>query len=120
MLASSFLKNKGVLVSCDFSGAMVNRLQENYSQLEEENDYVRVQGNKYVVDLQTDFCEFSDETCTALKNKCDLESIIKDQGDFRKLVYGCQANNELLPFPDASFGAYIANLSVQIVNNPMN
>jgi len=60
MLATSFLKNKGVLVSCDYSGAMINRLFENYSQVEEENEYSRVVGNKYVIEQKTDFSEFSD------------------------------------------------------------
>ena len=30
MLAQTLLKQKGVLVSCDYSGAMIQRLKENY------------------------------------------------------------------------------------------
>lgn len=78
MLATSFLKNKGVLVSCDYSGGMVNRLLENYSQVEEENEYARVEGNKYVIEQKTDFSEFSDQTGTTLKNTCDIETVIKE------------------------------------------
>ena len=47
----------------------------------------------------------------------DIDQIIKDQGEFRKFVFGCQANNEFLPFADASFGAYIANLSLMLVDD---
>ena len=46
--------------------------------------------------------------------------IIGEQGEFRKFVYGCRANNELLPFDDGVFDAYVANLSLQLVNNPKN
>ena len=37
MLASSFLKLKGVLVSCDFSSNMIKKLAYNYNQ--SDNDY---------------------------------------------------------------------------------
>lgn len=117
MLASSFLKPKGVLVSCDYSNAMVKRLQENYHS--EHSDFLKVQGNKFQYD-STDYTEFADDSNKSLKNKCDLDQIISQQGDFRKFVLGCQANNEILPFADQSFNAYIANLSVMIVENPRN
>jgi SAM-dependent methyltransferase len=52
MLASNFLKIKGVLVSCDYSGAMVNRLKENYTL--EDTDYCKVPGNKCMFD-DTDY-----------------------------------------------------------------
>ena len=60
-LAQAFLKQKGVLVSCDYSGDMVKRVHENYSQ--KENDYVEVPGNKYFVDTETDYLSFTDDTC---------------------------------------------------------
>ena len=55
-----------------------------------------------------------------MKNKLDLEAIIGQQGEFRKFVYGCRINAELLPFADNYIGAYIANLSVHLVDNPKN
>ena len=118
MLAQNFLKQKSVLVSCDFSGAMVNKLYQNYA--ESNNDYSKVEGNKFLIDTKTNYNEFADDTNTILKNHFDVEKIITEQGDFRKLVLGCQANNEILPFPNDSFEAYIANLSVMLVNNPKN
>ena len=118
MLASTFLKKGGVLVSCDYSKNMVTKLATNYQS--EENDYSLVEGNKSFIDLETNYVEFSDESCSKLKNHCDLESIVNAQGEFKKFVFGCQANNELLPFPDNYFNAYIANLSVMLVNKPIN
>ena len=50
----------------------------------------------------------------------DLESIIASQGDFKKFIFGCRANNENLPFKDGWFTSYIASLSVMIVDNPRN
>ena len=35
-------------------------------------------------------------------------------------MYGCSANNELLPFSDGVFDIYIANLSLMLVNNHLN
>ena len=35
-------------------------------------------------------------------------------------MYGCTANNELLPFADGIFDIYIANLSLMLVNNHLN
>ena len=46
--------------------------------------------------------------------------MIETQKPFRKLVIGCQANNECLPFKDETFGAYISNLSLMLVVNPQN
>lgn len=80
---------------------------------------MKVPGNKSFFD-ETNYTEFADETNKSLKHKCDIEKIIEQQGDFRKFVLGTQANNELLPFSDSSFDAYISNLSVMIVNNPLN
>ena len=120
LLAQSYLSpDKGVLVSCDISEGMVKRVAENYAD-EERQDYSKIPGNKHLVNTTTNFCEFTDDTCSKLKHHCDLDTIIKDQGDFRKFVYGCRANNELLPFADGSFDSYIANLSLQIVDNPKN
>lgn len=48
LLASSFLKIKGVLVSCDFSKKMVQRLEFNYENT--DSDFTKVDGNKYKID----------------------------------------------------------------------
>ena len=45
---------------------------------------------------------------------------MQEQGAFRKFVYGCQANNECLPFPDGYFDAYLAPLSLMLVHNYNN
>ena len=74
MLASTFLKKGGVLVSCDFSKNMVTKLAANYQN--EENDYVLIDGNKSFIDLEIDYTEFSDENYNQLKNHCNIESIV--------------------------------------------
>ena len=55
-----------------------------------------------------------------LKHVCDLNKIVEGQGSYNKFVYGCRANSEILPFSDNSFNAYISNLSLMIVSNPVN
>ena len=37
-----------------------------------------------------------------------------------RLVYGCWANNEALPFLDDTFDCYLSNLSLQTVDNYRN
>ena len=53
---------------------------------------------------------------------CDLEATISEKAgqDYNKFVFGCQANNEKLPFADGYFDAYISNLSLMIVHNHKN
>ena len=67
---------------------MVRKLSHNYSQ-QKESDYSLVPGNKSLFDLETDYVKFSDNQCTKLKNNCNINSIVKAQGKFRKFVYGC-------------------------------
>lgn len=74
MLAQNFLKKKGVLVSCDFSQAMVNKLHQNFAEF--DNDYVKVEGNKFHVDTTTNFLEFADESNSSLKNHFEVEKIV--------------------------------------------
>ena len=70
MLANTFLKQGGVLVSCDFSIKMMEALKNSFEN--EECDYTKVPGNKLSVDLETDYLAFLDDKSTELKNKCDL------------------------------------------------
>lgn len=95
-LATSFLKRGGVLVSCDYSKNMVDNVIERYNS--DDTDYSLVKGNKFVGETEKDYTECTDDSGTKLKYDCDLEAIVKSQEPFRKLVYGCQANNEILPF----------------------
>ena len=105
-----------MLVSCDFSSAMVAKLGANY----EPADFCWVPGNKFVLEKEVDYCEGGGED--KLKHRCDLEQVVRASTNgeaFRKLVYGCRANNELLPFADEIFTAYMAPLSAMLVNNPL-
>ena len=58
LLASSFLKIKGVLVSCDFSKKMVERLANNYQNT--DSDFPKVNGNKFIIDTSIDYTELED------------------------------------------------------------
>jgi len=49
ILASSFLKEGGVLVSSDFAIKMMDILKNKYES--EDCDYTKVPGNKLVIDL---------------------------------------------------------------------
>jgi len=79
-----------------------------------------VEGNKCVVDADTDYLKFKEGSKTELVNTCDLDTVIKAQGEFNKLVFGCKANNEVLPFPSDSFDSYIAGMSLMLVANHRN
>lgn len=96
---------------------MVKKLKETF---QEEQDYNLAPGNKCLIDTETDYNEFVEGSTCELKNKCDLDKIIEAQGSFNKFIYGCQANNECLPFPDNYFEAYLAPLSLMLVHNHRN
>jgi len=110
MLATSFLKQGSVLVSCDFSESMVKKLHHNY--YEGNQDFTLNPANKFYIDTETDYQNL----------KCDLDKVISEKAgeEFKKFVFGCRANNEVLPFPDNYFDAYISNLSLHIVHNHKN
>ena len=38
---------------------------------------------------ETNYTEFADKSSKSLKNHFDLDKAILDQGQFRKLVFGC-------------------------------
>jgi len=65
----------------------VKKVHQNYSQ--KDNDYVKVEGNKFLIDIETNYNEIADESNASLKNLCDLDKLEADQGDFRKFVFGC-------------------------------
>ena len=116
LLANAFLKPNAVLVSCDISNEMLVKVKQTFDTA----DWTKVAGNKCVVDLETDYREFKAGSNSELANLCDIDAIQAAQGEFNRFVFGCRANNELLPFADGSFNAYIANLSLMLVNNHVN
>ena len=69
----------------------------------EESDFSMVQGNKMVFDCETDYVADSSA-------RVDLDAIVTSQGEFRKMLYGCQASGTALPFPDNWFTSYVSNL----------
>lgn len=107
-LARSFLRGSGsTLVSCDFSQAMVQKMEQRYAQ----SDYKRLDGNKVTIDLATDYASVENT------DRVDLARIMQENQPYDKLVYGCMADNMRLPFEDNTFEAYISNLSLMIVQH---
>lgn len=105
MLANSYLSHKsGVLVSSDFSAPVMKQ----FAQVVPSSEFAMVEGNKvHLIPLDQDMTQ-----------QLDLEAIIAEQGPFRKLVIGCQANNEQLRFKSDTFECYIASFSLHLVNDP--
>ena len=74
----------------------------------EQSDFSEVAGNKFTIDSETDYTDQSE------RKMLDLNKIIQEQGQFKRLVVGCMADNMCLPFHDSTFEAYVANLSLMI------
>ena len=100
IIAQSLLSKQEspVFVVSDFSQEMMRMTARRF----DESDYKLIDGNKVVVDSETDFVSNGE--------RIDLDAIVADQGQFRKLVYGCRASGSALPFPDAWFDCYVSNL----------
>lgn len=107
-LAKTMLQRGGVLVATDFSEKFIDIMVEKFESAEE--DYSKVEGNKYKVEAKD------------LPEGFDLNAFLKDQNfkDTERFVLGAVANNECLPFADAQFDCYIANLSLMLVDNYKN
>mmetsp|Transcript_17642 Transcript_17642/g.51353 ORF Transcript_17642/g.51353 Transcript_17642/m.51353 type:complete len:321 (-) Transcript_17642:138-1100(-) len=109
LISKNFLKSgNSVLVSTDFSKGMLSKLKTIY----DESDFTKVPGvaNSYMVDGDTEHPEKEDTFV-------DIEAL-KPKESFNKFVYACRADNQRLPFADNYFGAYLANLTMQLVQRP--
>lgn len=82
-------------------------MQERF---ENHSDFGEVKGNVVTIDTETDF--------TGGDLVADVDSVITSAGDFKKLVYGCQASGSKLPFKDAYFDAYVSNMVLQLIDDP--
>ena len=49
--------------------------------------------------------------------RVDLQTLMEDNAPYSKLAFGCIADNLRLPFEDATFEAYVSNLSLMIVQH---
>ena len=90
IISSAVLSRQGspVLVVSDFSGEMVRMTKQRF----EDSDFALVPANKVVIDAETDYVNNGE--------KINLDQIVADQGEFRKMVFGCRASGTALPFPD--------------------
>ena len=71
-------------------------------RFENESDFGEVKGNVVLIDSETDF--------TSGDLIADVDSVIAEAGNFKKLVYGLRASGSKLPFRDAYFDAYVSNM----------
>jgi ubiquinone/menaquinone biosynthesis C-methylase UbiE len=106
------LKRGSVLVSADISEEMIKLLKGRFE--DPDSEYLIIPGNK---------CEIKIEELAPLgKQDFDLEGYLKGHQQLQftdqdRMVLGCLANNECLPFKDGTFDCYIANLSLMLVDN---
>ena len=97
-------KPNSALFMTDISGDMLAIAQKRFTA--EDSVYGRIPGNKFILSEPNPTC-------------VDVPSLISTHcSPTSKLAYACQANNEKLPFPSDCFQAYIANLSLMLVDNP--
>ena len=50
-------------------------MKELYSA-KDQHDYLQIEGNKSLIDTETDYTQFEDGSNSKLKNICDLDQII--------------------------------------------
>lgn len=81
---------------------------------ESGKEWLRIPGNKALVEVK--------EHGNLGEHCFDIEEVrsklVESESD--RLIYGCNANNESLPFKSNSFDCYIANLSLMLVSNHTN
>ncbi|CDW79798.1 coq5 family protein [Stylonychia lemnae] len=109
--SSTILQKGGVLVSCDFSGKMMELTNTKFQESEWGS---QISGNSFNI---------TPEQLTQLgDHSYDLENQISKymENEHNRFFMGCQANNESLPFKNDTFDCYIANLSLMIVDNHVN
>src|SRR5690606_35859840 len=101
-----------ILVATDFSGSMMEMVKDKFN--DSENGYSSIAGNKHFIR--------TDDLLPLGEHTFDIEAEAKKyiENDSDRLVFGCKANNEFLPFKDESFDCYIANLSLMLVDNHIN
>ena len=76
----------------------------------EQSDFSLIPGHKVIIDDKTDYVNSG--------QMIDLDEIVEQQGEFRKLVCGYRASGSALPFPDAWFTSYIANQVLMLIDDP--
>ena len=102
-ISKGFLRDDGLLVSCDFSPEMVRKMKQRYET------FVKPELMEVQIDASTDYPGNSSLVV-------DEATLIGNSSS--KRVYGCVADNMRLPFPSDFFEAYISNLSLMLVEEP--
>ena len=104
-LAKTMVSKDSLFVCTDISDKMIDLAKAKF----EDPDFLAVPGNR---------ADFRAEELLPLGEKTlDVEAFHK-AGE--RTVVGRLANNECLPFKDASFDCYLGNLSLMLVDNYRN
>lgn len=102
------LKKGSALVCTDISDQMIEKTREKFAN--PENEYTAFPTNRQEIEAKE------------LAGAFDLESHLRcvDFKENERYVMGSIANNEMLPFKDATFDCYLGNLSLMLVDNYKN
>ena len=111
-LAKTMLQRGSVLVSTDISEEMIKQTKAKIES--EGSEYLTIKGNQAEIRVE-ELAPIGDKTF-------DLEKYLSDKGfsESNRYVLGSLANNESLPFKNATFDCYLANLSLMLVDNYKN
>lgn len=90
---------------------MMESMKKRFDNKDISESFTAVPHNKVKI-LSTEAVPAGDHTL-------DIEKVLEEEkvGDTDRFLFGCQADNQSLPFTDCSFDAYLANLSLMLVSD---
>ena len=100
--AKTLMQRGATIVCTEISQKMLEMAQQKFE--DQENEFSCFSHNKIHF--------IQDETCLDGTNKQSIDDFRNGFDQRDRLVLGCIANNECLPFPDGHFDCYIAPLSL--------
>lgn len=103
IVAKSMLKKGSLLVASDFSKNMVDLMFERF----DNSDFGKIPVNQFIKDT----CNYVDQC----EKQIDLSGL---QNKDHRVVLGCQASGSRLPFADSVFDCYVANMVLQLIDDP--
>lgn len=104
-LAKTLLKRGATLVCTEISQKMLELAKSKF----EDEEFASFKHNRVSFTF--------DESYLSGSPKISIENLRDGLDEKDRFVFGCIANNEVLPFPDSHFDCYIAPLSLQLVHS---
>lgn len=103
-----------MVVASDYSSQMIELMKNRFEDSDLSESYTAVSHNKFHI--------LSSEVAPKDDHSFDIENIRQEKGiqETDRFIFGCQADNESLPFKDNTFDSYLANLSLMWVDNHRN